>query len=116
MSATLDDDESGGAGGLASDSIGEEKWSGGDGEDGLSTSYGGGGGSSAANGSDGNPGAGGIGGVPPARGGSGGNEFQDGRFPGGGAGGVRGQAGSSDTPPESGKQGAGGSIILQYAV
>ena len=116
MSATLDDDEAGGAGGLTSDSIGEEKWSGGDGEDGLSTSYGGGGGSSAANGSDGNPGAGGIGGVPPARGGSGGNEFQDGRFPGGGAGGVRGQAGSSDTPPESGKQGAGGSIILQYAV
>ena len=114
-SAALDEDESGGAGGLAADSIGEEKWSGGVGADGLSTSYGGGGGSSASNGSDGSAATAGTGGIAPARGGSGGDAGFVGRFPGGGGGGVQG-TGSSDVPPVAGQNGGDGLVILQYAV
>jgi hypothetical protein len=110
LAALLDDDEAGGDGGLAANCIGDAKWSGGDGADGLSTQHGGGGGASAANGINGNDAAAGVGGIAATGGGSGGDEGENGATPGGGGGGVQG-GGTIGNP---GGDGAHGRIILIF--
>jgi hypothetical protein len=107
----------GGAGGLASASIGFPKWDGGTGATGALT-YGGGGGSSAGTGVAGNPGTLSGGGNAPAGGGNGGNgrsttqgDGSAGVVPGGGGGGAY-RTGNPST--YNGGNGANGQVILSW--
>ncbi len=121
--------QAGGIGGLASNSLGAIKWSGGNGGNGGNTNSGGGGGGGSAysvssggcpnntgngcvgnNGSNGNNGAGGLGGAGTGNGGAGSNESGspdagEGFAPGGGGGGKGSGGGNS-------RDGADGRIIF----
>lgn len=108
QSATLDDDEAGGTGGLSTSSIGTTRRSGGAGANGLSGSYSGGGGSSAGSAASGVAATNGTGATAPTGGGNGGNQGTAGDVPGGGGGGAI--AGSDS----SGGNGANGRIRIRY--
>jgi hypothetical protein len=105
----------GGTGGLATNSTGDVKFSGGTGATGLA-SNGGGGGGSAGTGSAGNPGSGAAGGAAVTGGGTGGNGGSNlyglpGNSPGGGGGGAEsGQAPAYDL----GGSGANGLVRITF--
>ncbi len=111
---------SGANGGSAAASIGDIKYSGGDGADGISFLwfiYAGGGGSSAGPSGNGANGSGDNGGVAPAGGGNGGNgqtgngNGSPGQTPGGGGGGARRTSGT-----RTGGNGANGRVIVSWTV
>lgn len=108
-------DDAEGGGGLASDGVGDTKYSGGDGAP-AAGSTGGGGGSSAGTSQNGNNASGQAGGSAPtggADGGDGGGVDQNGEngaAPGGGAGGSGGASGGAPGPG----YGAPGRLIIRY--
>ena len=109
----------GGAGGLASASIGTTKYNGGNGATGVVGSYSGGGGSSAGTGTVGNNGSSQTAGSAPAGGSAGGNGitgngdgFSATGFGGGGGGAKKGTGGASF----DGGNGANGKIIITWTV
>ena len=109
----------GGQGGSAAASIGDVKFSGGNGGDGSGTSFGGGGGSSAGAAAVGANGSTPNGGTAPAGGGDGGDgataqgDGSDGDEPGGGGGGSLKTQNANRT--YNGGAGAHGKVILRYA-